>query len=80
MVVTIKTKIISLNQHNKAMAIFLTKQQQNHATTKFKGFKPKYHKHVGNKTKITIQLNDKIKQLQFYNMLLRNKLNKLQEN
>ena len=71
----------SIAQHSKAMASYNYKQQQIKIVNNKpnNGYKPKWHKHIKNKTTKLNILNEKIIKLNLYNMLLRIKLNKLNE-
>lgn len=69
----------SIQQHARAMAGFLGNQQIKRTGKKFSSFKPNHHKHVGNKTKITLQQKETIKAMQIKIYGMARKINKLNQ-
>ena len=72
----------SIAQHSKAMATYLYKQQQIKIVNNKpnNGYKPKWHKHIKNKTTKLNILNEKITKQQLIIFSMSRKLKSLQEN
>ena len=71
------TTNISLNQHNRNLARFFSKQQNKRTSKRFSGFKPKHHRHVKNKTKEVLLLKEQIEQQKIRIFIMARKIHKL---